>query len=99
MKGLRVPYIGYCEEHGKKLFTPRSSAKKAIRVLGGGMREYRCDVRDGWHIGHLPQAVVAGVKTVAEVYRKPRGSASPALHSPEPPSPVVPATPNEGDSR
>ncbi|WP_431892708.1 hypothetical protein [Micromonospora haikouensis] len=64
-------HIGYCDNHGKRLFSSRKQAKREIRRLpgGAGMREYRCDLVEGhWHIGHLPPAVREGRKTATEVY-------------------------------
>ncbi|MGC4769229.1 hypothetical protein ACLQ25_09640 [Micromonospora sp. DT44] len=66
-------YVGYCDTHQKRLFSTRKLAKRHLRTHRNnkGMREYRCDLVDGfWHIGHLPLATVAGRKTARQVYRK-----------------------------
>lgn len=67
-----VPHTCWCSAHGKKGFT-KDNAKKAIKQLrrkgGTGMREYPCsEVFGAWHIGHLPQATMWGLKTADEVY-------------------------------
>jgi hypothetical protein len=62
----------WCEDHDKALFLDRKAAKRHRRLYADrkGVREYRCDAHPGlWHLGHLPLVVVAGLKTVAEVYR------------------------------
>lgn len=68
----RLDAVTWCPDHGKNLFSNRKDAKRAIRIqhLGGTtpMREYRCHAREGWHIGHLPQAVKWGVRTRSEHY-------------------------------
>lgn len=64
-------WTGYCDTHGKRLYSSRKLARKAIREHRNrrGMREYPCDVvRDHWHIGHVPLAVATGRKTAREVY-------------------------------
>lgn len=59
-----------CNVHGKKSYTSRDLAKQASREMHDpGMREYRCDVEDGyWHIGHLPEPVRNGQVTADEHY-------------------------------
>lgn len=70
----RIPHhhthIGWCGEHGKRLFTSRKSARRAARNLHGpALREYRCTMHEGWwHFGHLPQATRVGLLTTTEVY-------------------------------
>ncbi|WP_420123878.1 hypothetical protein [Nakamurella sp.] len=69
--GGQPDHIGYCDDHGKRLFSSRKQAKPEIRRLHNvaGMREYRCDLVAGhWHIGHLPPVVREGRKTATEVY-------------------------------
>lgn len=67
-----VGHVGVCDPHGKRLYTSRGRAKKAIREFPGnrdGLHAYRCDAVDGmWHIGRLPPAVRYGLKTTDEVY-------------------------------
>lgn len=66
-----VPHVTYCEYHQKKAFK-KAAAKQAIRNMADrkGMREYRCGLLDDlWHVGHLPQAVLDGVVSAADVYR------------------------------
>ena len=56
----------YCDVHGKRGFTSRSSAKKWARVRhrGENVSEYPCQALDGmWHIGHMPNAVKQGLMT------------------------------------
>ena len=70
-----VPHTCWCEVHEKKGFT-KDNAKKAIKRMrrkgDTGMREYPCDVIPGaWHTGHLPLAVLMGLKTASEVYGPP----------------------------
>lgn len=64
-----VPHLTFCEVHEKKAFT-KANAKMVIRVLADqGMRRYPCDyIWDGWHVGHLPLAVRAGILSASEVY-------------------------------
>lgn len=64
-----VPHLTFCEVHEKKAFT-KANAKTLIRILADpGMREYRCRcIWDGWHVGHLPTLVRAGVLSADEVY-------------------------------
>lgn len=60
-----------CDEHrDKRLYQTKKAAKGAIRKLADrkGMREYRCRTRDGWHIGHMPQEVLRGDRTIREAY-------------------------------
>lgn len=58
---------------GKVRHPSRRVARATIRRLypgQRGMREYRCGW--SWHVGHLPPVVIAGDKTVDEVYRRPQ---------------------------
>lgn len=67
-------YIGTCGQCSKRAYVSRSVARRVLRCARydtKGMREYRCPHGIGWHIGHLPQAAVAGVKSAAKVYRRP----------------------------
>jgi hypothetical protein len=54
-------HIGTCQVCGKRCFTSRKAARKAIRTIGDGdhMTAYRCGA-SYWHIGHLPKAVIKG---------------------------------------
>lgn len=56
--------VGWCEAHGKLLYTSRKLAKQAVsRLHGNGMSEYLCTEHEGarlWHIGHLPYSVRIG---------------------------------------
>lgn len=63
-------WIGECPDHGKKLWPSRKAAKAGIRRFRdpAGMSVYRCDVRNGWHIGHMPQRVKTGAITRREIY-------------------------------
>lgn len=65
-----VPHTTYCEVHQKKAFK-KDAAKQAIRNMADrkGMREYRCGLLpDLWHVGHLPQVVLDGELSAADVY-------------------------------
>lgn len=67
----RTQIIGYCDTHGKALFTSRKLARRFLRRLPNrdGIREYRCTEVDGmWHCGHLPQSVRSGRCTADEIY-------------------------------
>lgn len=69
MGGVRAH--GFCEVHDKALFGSRKHAKAFLRRRAhlDNMRPYPCDQVDGaYHIGHLPSAVVHGVKTADEHY-------------------------------
>lgn len=69
--GIKDWSQGTCQAHGKRLYKTKKRAKAVIRRMpkASPMREYRCQEHPGWwHIGHLPQATVAGLKTVREVY-------------------------------
>lgn len=59
-----------CRSCRKRRYTKRSGAKEAIRInhRGEGMREYRCPVADGWHIGHTPPAVLYGHTAASDLY-------------------------------
>lgn len=63
--------IANCSPCGKWLYADRRSARAAsARMHDRMLREYPCPHQSSyWHIGHLPQATVAGRKTAAEVYR------------------------------
>jgi len=59
----------WCPVHAKRGFHYRDGARVAIRNLNQpGMREYRCDQRDVWHIGHLPRDVRSGRRTATDIY-------------------------------
>ncbi|MFG2059696.1 hypothetical protein ACGFI9_37360 [Micromonospora sp. NPDC048930] len=75
MANKQPDWTGYCDAHGKRLFSSRKRARKQIREHrnGKGMREYPCTLVDGhFHIGHLPREVRRGYKTVAEVHGRKR---------------------------
>lgn len=59
--------VGWCEAHGKLLYTTRKLAKFAAKRLHDkGMSEYACEAHEGsglWHIGHLPISVRNGTIT------------------------------------
>lgn len=59
-----------CRSCRKRRYTKRSGAKEAIRInhRGEGMREYRCPVADGWHIGHMAPAVLYGHTAASDLY-------------------------------
>lgn len=64
-----VPHVTFCEIHQKKAFQ-KAAAKAAIRQMPDhkGMREYRCGHLNLWHVGHLPQVVLDGELSAAQVY-------------------------------
>ncbi|MGE3449000.1 MAG: hypothetical protein AB7H92_15635 [Microbacteriaceae bacterium] len=72
-----------CPDCGKRLYVTRREARAAVRrtrlhiryAKRTVMREYRCPVRDGWHIGHLPKPVRDGATTSAEHYSNRKESA------------------------
>lgn len=66
-----VPHTTFCEVHQKKAFV-KKAAKQAIRNMpdNKGMREYWCGWLDLWHVGHLPQVVLDGELSAADVYRR-----------------------------
>lgn len=68
-----VPHVTFCQIHQKKAFH-KDDAKKAIRNMPDrkGMREYWCEPLGLWHVGHLPQVVLDGELSAADVYRRPR---------------------------
>jgi hypothetical protein len=50
-----------CETCGKRSYPTRSEARQAARahsINADKFNVYRCG--DGWHLGHLPQAVRSG---------------------------------------
>lgn len=60
----------YCEHHHKNLYASRTDAKTVIRDHHSdpNMREYKCEFLDGWHVGHMPDAVKRGEITTGEIY-------------------------------
>lgn len=71
-----------CETCGKRLYRSRGRAKTAIRNMHDpGMREYRCELLNGWHIGHLPAAVIAGERTIRPLteHRRPNAIPQPPM--------------------
>lgn len=69
MKPPRLQQFPTCEETGKIAYSSRKTARQAGHRAfpGKHLSPYRHD--DHWHIGHLPQAALLGVKARAEVYR------------------------------
>jgi hypothetical protein len=58
-----------CSTHRKRTWWTRKAARAACRrAPGEQLREYRCDVLPGFHIGHLPKDVRHGHRTAAQVY-------------------------------
>lgn len=71
MADQRPAHMGYCDGHGKRLYSSRKQAKKQIREhrQNQGMREYPCTLVVGhFHIGHLPKDVRKGRITASEIY-------------------------------
>ncbi|MEU5945109.1 hypothetical protein ABZ793_06050 [Micromonospora sp. NPDC047465] len=72
MADRRPSYIGYCDQHGKRLYPSRKLARRQLRAHrdSQGMRAYPCPLVAGhWHIGHLPKDVREGRITAPEIYR------------------------------
>lgn len=67
-----VPYLAWCPEHEKKVFTKRNAKKLIGQLHDPGMRRYRCDyyMVEGWHVGHLPGSVRRGEVSADEVYEQ-----------------------------
>lgn len=65
-----MPEWTQCRRCRKRRYAKRTGAKAAIRALPAnkGMREYRCPVADGWHIGHTPPAVLYGHASASDLY-------------------------------
>jgi hypothetical protein len=56
---------------GKVTWVDRSAAKeeaRRLRGLGDRVRPYRCPRCALFHVGHLPQATIAGLLTAHQVY-------------------------------
>lgn len=54
-------YVANCEPCGKRTFASRGAARKtAKQIPGRRMNAYPCPHAPGWHLGHLPTAVVRG---------------------------------------
>lgn len=79
--GKMVPHVTWCEAHKKKSFHKKHARQLIRQLTSGRMREFPCryDITqpDGstttvdtglWHVGHLPQAAVYGIKSAWEVY-------------------------------
>jgi len=69
--GAPARFVSYmaCHTHGKRLYPSRKEARRCEDRIGhAGARAYRCDVLDGWHVGHLPSAVREGVEDAAGFY-------------------------------
>lgn len=67
----------------KSWYTSRKQARRVGRRLvhghDGRMRAYQCDYCGYWHVGHLPELVVAGQLTYAEYKRLARRGSLPAI--------------------
>ncbi len=60
----------------KVRYLTRRSAQRARHLLRGQhVRPYWCRQHLAWHLGHLPQAVLLGIKVADEVYRRGRWAA------------------------
>jgi hypothetical protein len=51
-----------CQHCGKQTYLSRKEAKRVAKTVhpGEDLNAYRCPHGEGWHIGHLPKAVVNG---------------------------------------
>lgn len=62
--------VGACPS-GKRCHDSRASAKAhAARLVGDHLRPYRCDQCGYWHVGHIPRAVLQGLRTSTEHYER-----------------------------
>lgn len=53
----------------KVRYMKRSDATKARQFIGDrGLRPYKCEPCNSWHLGHLPIAIRRGEKGRREVY-------------------------------
>lgn len=59
--GLRGP-VGTCSSTGKFIYPTRKLARqgRAQLVNGNTLNVYRCEVCQGYHIGHMPKQVRRG---------------------------------------
>ena len=59
---------------GKRTHPDRASAKRHAanvrRSNGEHLRPYRCPSCDLWHVGHLPDDVVRGIRSADEHYQR-----------------------------
>ena len=53
---------------GKVAFSDRRSARASARRTPGHVRPYRCPECSLWHVGHIPQAAMAGRMSSNDVY-------------------------------
>ena len=62
----------WCDNHQKYAYFTRKDARRAARIYKvGHLREYECfdaALTLTWHVGHLPQAVLYGMKTEDEIF-------------------------------
>jgi len=63
MTGLRgnPGYSSVCSVCGKQSFTSKALAKRMAKRVDATMRVYFCESSKGWHMGHLPRAVLRGI--------------------------------------
>ncbi len=63
--------VAWCRECRKDSYASRKCARYQLRKTPDAkrMREYQCPADDRhWHLGRLPQAVIHGLMSAAEVY-------------------------------
>lgn len=54
----------------KRAYPTNRQAKRIRRIMqADGVRVYKCPTGDGYHLGHIPQAVLEGHITRGEIYR------------------------------
>lgn len=70
MKTKNFRSVGWCEVHGRHLYTDRGRAKQVARQHTDHKNVYRCSVNDGlWHVGTLDPRVIHGEYTRDYFYR------------------------------
>ena len=66
MRSLTPEQVGTCYVHDKILFRDRKTARMNARRTvprDGRMNAFKCEAHPGlWHLGHLPEPIVRGVR-------------------------------------
>ena len=69
-KAGKAYIVGACPS-GKRCHDSRASAKThAVPLRRGHLRPYWCDQCCYWHVGHIPGAVLHGLRTATEHYEQ-----------------------------
>lgn len=61
-----------CPSCGKRSYIDRRTAKRVAKRHQGHLNTYECD-SGGWHIGHLPRAVMQGKVAAGQYYGRTTG--------------------------